>query len=442
MAIEPIDSNPSIGRLTHIFPLLKNALDKFKPTLVDSSADTIEKSKSVVAAIIDLSQFPRLEGPSNDLDITLAIETIDAAGRKKVEFTNEMSAQLAEVGLETAQAWSENLREIEEQVKQLLVSPEYLYIQQIHAKGLPNQSNSDSAAITPSSSIGIVSALKNTHWENISPHAQINQPAQSESAGAVVVLPLAISVIIGGGLGLSHTIPIEKIGSNPLTHAVDLLDKMQPLLSVKAADLVPLINLMIAVPMYYSSWRAAVDDLQNKGNRYYQQVAHSFAKDVIKMVTDPEFNILGMIRGMAEVEKLSPSEQDRVSTILKLVLIGVALSLMYTIEVGKVYGDQFGGMLPEELKELLKGNFVPQLDADGKLSEHAKLTLNLIQRAREQLAYLSPEDKEIAINLLFDYVDQSRQIDMMVQPRDVFKSALEGSDFARHLRSSINSQSI
>jgi hypothetical protein len=114
---------------------------------------------------------------------------------------------------------------------------------------------------------------------------------------------------------------------------------------------------------------------------------------------------------------------------LKLILVGVALSLMYAVEVGKVYGEDFGGMMPEELRDLLNGKIAPSPTFNRELNEHERLTLNLIQRAHDQLTFLSLSEKKLAITVLLNYIDQSRKINPMIDPKKVFEDALDARIF-------------
>ena len=107
---------------------------------------------------------------------------------------------------------------------------------------------------------------------------------------------------------------------------------------------------MIVGPIYYNSWNEAVSNIKNRAHNGYVQTAQNFAKDVIKIVIDPDFVKNVLIQRMQGTSKLSPEDQERLSRMLKIVLIGIALSLLYSVEVGKIQHEKFGGIEPEELR--------------------------------------------------------------------------------------------
>ena len=114
---------------------------------------------------------------------------------------------------------------------------------------------------------------------------------------------------------------------------------------------------------------------------------------------------------------------------LKVVLIGVALSLLYSAEVGKVQKGKFGGIEPEELRDLLLGKLTGSPDPSKKLSEQEFLTSSLISRVWEQLEPLSIEDRTTAVEMLLSYITKQRDFDPMLDPAKVFDDAIDASRF-------------
>ncbi len=111
---------------------------------------------------------------------------------------------------------------------------------------------------------------------------------------------------------------------------------------------------------------------------------------------------------------LSHEEQENLGRMFKIVLIGVSLSLLYSAEVGKIQNGRFGGIEPEELRELLMGRFLkPSIDND-KMSLQEELTFSLIKRIWEQLQPLSLKNRITAIDILMSYITQHRDFDSMV----------------------------
>ena len=169
--------------------------------------------------------------------------------------------------------------------------------------------------------------------------------------------------------------------------------------------------------------------MKSRDRHNHLPAIHNFAKDVIKIVVDSQFVNGILVQRMKGTEHLSPSDQERLSRMLKIVLIGVALSLLYSAEVGKVQEGKFGGIESEELRDLLLGKFQETPSASSSPSEHEQLTTSLIARAWEQLKLLSVEDRVAAVDMLLSYVTKNRDLDPMLDPAKVFDEAIDATLF-------------
>lgn len=405
-------------------PAPRNESERKNPETVDSGLSSIEKSKAVIAVIIPSPETPELYSPSTNSDVTLAVETLEPGGKRKIEFLNRMTTESGEKHTKPMEMWSENLREIERQVKELLASPNYRQIQELR-QGESDKGISGISASSGSNGPGIVAALDYAKLlEKIYP-----ERTSFDSDGSFLVLPLAASILVTGQL-TANPITLPE-GIIPLGNIVEFIAGMQPILPhIDIASLVSLVNLMIAAPILYRSREEAVNSLKNRETDRVE-MGQRFAKEVIKIVTDSAFDVSALIREIPGFAPLSGKERERISAISKFILTGVALSLLYAGDVGKIHGDRFGGMLPEELRDLLNGTLAPAIPPNRNLTIHELLTLSLIQRAHEQLAILStPADKILAVSLLLDYIDRSRQIGPMTRPDEIFREALDPKYFS------------
>jgi hypothetical protein len=262
--------------------------------------------------------------------------------------------------------------------------------------------------------------------EQVPPSAEVAE-TETKDASQVLVLPLAAALLAGGAAGLG----VQAASSaHPLGGVFELVQKIQPLFpQVSLQDMIPLINLMAVAPIYYNSWNEAVGNLRSGERQSFVQTAQNFAKDVIKIAADPAFVNRTLIGRMRGTQELSPEDQERLARMLKIVLIGVSLSLLYSVEVGKVNKGEFGGIEPEELRDLILGRFTQPAGPGKKRSLQEELTASLIDRVHEQLAPLSKEDREFAAGLLVEYVTQPRELDPMLDPVKVFDEALSSSLF-------------
>lgn len=189
---------------------------------------------------------------------------------------------------------------------------------------------------------------------------------------------------------------------------------------------------MVVAPIYFNSWNEAVSNLRSGERHNYVQTAQNIAKDVIKIVTDPHFVRNTLVSRMRGTDQLSPENQERLARMLKIVLIGFALSLLYSVEVGKVQGGKFGGIEPEELRELILGTWNKPAEPGKKLNLQEELTNSLFKRIHEQLGPLSQEDREFAANMLLDYITKPRALDLMLDPAKVLYETLAASLFNPH----------
>jgi hypothetical protein len=397
----------------------------------ESGLSSIEKSRAVKPEAVPLMSVPLLAAPANMESVAFAVASVDGRGLPVTETVMSFVLKGEEIKESVLKGWMDNLREIEEQVRQLLRSPIYIQLQEIRRKGDPQlnkvsgvQSPVSAHAAAKAQPVDFLSTLDRLQTlEHVPPSAEVSETEAPRDSSQVMLIPLAAALIAGGGLAMATT-----GASQPLGGVFELVQKIQLLFpQVAVQDLIPIINLMAVAPIYFNSWNEAVSNLRSGERRSYVQTAQNFAKDVIKIVADPKFVNGTLVSRMKGTDQLSPENQERLASILKIVLIGVSLSLLYSVEVGKVQGGSFGGIEPEELRDLILGKWVPP--AGKKLSQQEELTGSLIKRIHEQMQPLSAKDREFAANLLLDYITQPRGLDPMLDPAKVFDETLSSSLF-------------
>jgi hypothetical protein len=142
-------------------------------------------------------------------------------------------------------------------------------------------------------------------------------------------------------------------------------------------------------------------------------------------VNDPAL-ILGLMGRVQGVNKPSSLEQEHLSRLLKIILLGVAVSLLYSVEVGKVMNQQFGGIEPEEFRDLLMHDLQPT-DSKQILNEHQQLTLSVVEHLHSELSLLPAADRAAVINHLLDYMGQVQEVNPLLDPAKTFQSVLSAS---------------
>jgi hypothetical protein len=427
-------NDDSIGKIRGPSPISAPDTNQEDAPHVDSGASTIEKSKAVRPEVVPPMNTPILTAPSEQYEI-FAVASVDAAGRAVTNTVHSFILKGEEIKESVLEGWKKNLEEIKELVRQMLASPVYQQLQEILHKGDPQsksvsgvQGVTSANAAAKGEQVELLSALD--RWqvlERVPPSAEVPDTSPSTDSSRVLVLPLTAALLAGAGLAIGT----EAIQSaNPVGGVMEMVERLQPLFpTVSVQDIVPLINLMVVGPIYFNSWNEAISNLRSRDRHNHIPTIHNFAKDVIKIVTDPNFVSGMLVQRMKGTEHLSPTDQDRLARMLKVVLIGVALSLLYSAEVGKVQGGKFGGIEPEELRDLLLGKFSERPDPKAKPTEHEQLTASLIERAWEQLKPLSAEDRTAAVDMLISYVSQDRDFEPMLDPAKVFDEAIDSSKF-------------
>lgn len=415
-------------------PVAVSQTNQDKSPDVDSTASTIEKSKSVRVDVVPPISTPILIAPSEQCE-AFAVASLDASGRPITNTIHSFVLKGEEIKDSVLKGWMNNLREIEEYVRQLLISPVYQQMQEILRKGDPKlesisgvQGASSSNPAARDGQVELLSTLD--RWqtlERVPSSAEVADTSGSADSARLLIIPLTAALLAGGGLAIGHGV-IHS--ANPMGSVVEMVEQIQPLFpTVSLQDLVPLINLMVVGPLYFSSWNEAVSNLRGRDRQNHLPAIHNFAKDVIKIVIDPHFVQGILVQKMKGTDNLSPVDQDRLARMLKVVLAGVALSLLYSVEVGKVQSGKFGGMEPEELRDLLMGKFNELPDPAKKATEHEQLVASLIARTWELLNPLSAQDRTAAVEMLLSYVAKHRDVDPMLDPSKVFDEAIDATYF-------------
>lgn len=423
-----------IGRVHKVSPSSFPNVGQEEMPKVDSGASSIEKSKEVKPEMAAPMNAPILNAPNQQGEV-FAVASIDAAGKPVQAVVYHFISQGEEIKNSVLEGWMKNLREIEEYLRQLLASPIYQQLQEIRRLGDPQgaqvsgiQGVASANAAAKEGQVELLSTIDRLQvLERVPPAAEVPDTAAPHDSSRVLVLPLTAALLAGGGFALGA----EAIHSaNPLEGVMRIIEQLQPLFpTVSVENLVPLINLMVVGPIYFNSWNEAISNLKSRERQNHLPMIQNFAKDVIKIVTDPHFVNHTLIRRMQGTENLSPVDQERLACMLKVVLIGVALSLLYSAEVGKVQNGKFGGIEPEELRDLLLGKFENIPDPNQKVNVQEQLTASLLTRAWEQLQLLSVEDRTAAVEMLLNYMTQHRDLDPMLDPAKVFDETIAASQF-------------
>lgn len=393
-----------------------------------SGASTIEESKNKAVPIaVPLPNLPLLMTPTAQGSVSFAIGSAGLDGKVKVEFLQSIVNQQQETVDQMLDDWSNNLKQIAEEVQRRINSPLYQELEQLRLKGIQEVSFPATPAISASGSsaskgpveISAVVSSRNEVIEKIAPADKSFAAESARDSTQVMVVPTAVALLVAGGMGIAHI--------DPATKALDLVEGLKSLCpSLSVTDIVPLINLLVIGPIYVQSWEEAISRLKDKERTDYKEMAQKFSEDVLKITADPLFVLEQVVKKMQQSVNLDPKAQEKLVIMLKLILCGVALSFLYAAEVGKVQNDKFGGLEPEEVKALLLGEFIDEKKAEDKYESTVK---SMVEQAQKYLLMLAQDERIAAVEQLLAYIYGVKEINALLEPSTIFEKVLASMQF-------------
>jgi hypothetical protein len=407
---------------------------------------TIEQSQAVASLMTPPPDFPVLVSPptGGDMPLVLVVSSMNRSNQPILEFMQSMQDQTAKVIDEMLDGWLKNIREIEEYVQQLLNSPQYQTQQDIRLNGDPKQGNvagiqdpisANAAAANPTTAnvapYTFMNALDRiNNFERVSGVASTSESASASDAARQITTTLISTMVIGGvmSLGVTElTTSVDGLTSNPFVSSVELLEKLQPLFpQLVVQDMIPMINLMVASTFYAGALNDAVSNIREREGENHLEAAQNFASSVIKMVADPSSIMMTFVNKMEGADQMSPELKERMAAMVKLVLASVALSLLYSVEVGKVQSGKFWGMEPQEFRDLLNGTI--EINSSGDLTPQEQMMVTLLKQIKAQLDILSEAERAQTIETILSYVGGNHNLQGMLDPGHVFREVFNSTD--------------
>ncbi|WP_042280950.1 hypothetical protein [Candidatus Protochlamydia sp. R18] len=412
----------------------------------NSTVSTIEQSKVVASLMIPPPNFPALVSPpaNGETSLVLVVSSMNNSSQPILAFMRSMQEQTSKIMDEMLDGWLKNIKEIDEYVQRLINSPQYLALQDIRLNGDPKQGNvagiqdptsANAAAANPTTANVAPYTFLNSldrlnKFERVAEAASASESSPASDAARQVTLTLISTMIIGGAMSLGATeltTSIDGVSSSPFVGPVELLEKLQPVFpQLVIQDMIPMINLMVASTFYATALDEAVSNAKEREGENHVEAAQNFARDVIKMVADPAFVAMTYVNKMEGADQMSPELKERMAALVKLVLASVALSLLYTVEVGKVQSGKYWGMEPQEFRDLLNGT-IP-VKTSGSLTAQEQMVATLLNQIKAQLDILPAEERIRAIETILDYVGESHHLEGMLDPGKVFHETFNPKD--------------
>ncbi len=423
---------------------------------VDAGISSIEKSKAVAALMTPPPNFPILISPAqNEVPLALIIASLENSSKPIADFMRSIDIKMSEIADQMLNGWLKNIREIQEWVQSLINSPNYQYLQEIRLHGDQKQGNvsgvqdptsANAAAANPTTAneapynfltaLERLQAFERVHASAPSSDSATVSNSNADDAARVVSIPIIAAMIIGGGMALGATeLTTSTTGmtSTPFVAPVELMERLQPVFpQLIVQDIIPMINLMVAAPIYFNALEEAVSNIKERERDNHVETAQNFAKDVVKMVADPAFVMVTYVNKMPGADQMSPELKERMAAMLKLILASVALSLLYSVEVGKVKSDKYWGMEAQEFRDVLTGKIAAP-NSDQKQSTHDQLVATLIKQVNAQLDALPAEQRAEAVETILSYVGESHNLKTMLDPAKIFADVFTPVDPTKQL---------
>ncbi|MBA2368201.1 MAG: hypothetical protein H0V82_04150 [Candidatus Protochlamydia sp.] len=433
------DFSAAVNGPSFILPI-QTADGEFK---LNPALSTIEQSKLIASLMTPSPNAPLLFHPSNDAKpLAVVVSAMENNGKALVEFLRSMEDIENETINKILENWNRNLEEIEAYVKSQRENPNYQYQLDVSIKGDPKLGNvsgiqspisANAAAANPSAAnetpydfLNAINKLKidSSTFERVPNITQANESPDIDNHATKVTM-LAVSIIAGGlALTTIDITPTSITFSNPM----QLVERLQPVFpQINVENIIPMINLMVALPIYGNALIEAIGNKKEREGENHLPAIQNFAASVLKMVSDPAFVMMTFVNKMNGADKMSPENKEQMGAMLKLILASVALSLLYSADVGKVQAGKFWGMEPQEFRDLLSGA-VPEPDPAIKQTKQQMLVASLIKQVNAQLAILPQAQKEQVIETLLAYVGSKRDLDKMMDPVKVLTENMNAED--------------
>lgn len=426
------DYDPDVGSIVpYVAPDTSTAPAHTGGITGDSS---LALSEAILLTYFPSLHLPVLRAPNNDTPVA------GLATAELIKFLMHQSMKMQEITNEMLDGWMKNLREIEETVRELINSPAYQAQQEIRIKGDPQHGvvsgvqrnvGANAAAHTPTATQtqdpSLFTVLERARTlGSLPPSAHI--PGDDASS---IIIPLTAAVFVAGALALGQfelSTTVGGMSSNPIDGTMELISKLQPTMPAVIQDILPIVNLMVMPLIYFTSWDSAVGSMQNKERDSHIGAAQDFAASVIRMVSDPAFVMMTFVNNMEGADKFSPERKAVLEATIKMILASVALTLLYSLDVGKTTGGKFMGMEPQEFRDTLSGDLPIADPSNPKLSQSQRLQLTLLKQIKSQLDVLPADEKAKTIDALLGYLGSSHDIDSMMDPVRVFTQVLASVD--------------
>lgn len=359
------------------------------PTTTDNSTSTISSSTATAASVSPSADLPYL-----DPAFSMSSNNPD----KQSEIINSI-----------LDSWRNSLERQSIERREELRSPRYLaWLQTMHEQNLPSATSYSSWLSTlPSMERADEFKGKSAVVDGLSAYAQRIEAGNTD---ALSLLPLMTTTIVIGstliGQAIATTIEVARATATSAISFGQLWENSTAMIAGDMRAELGLIGALFAGGIIYQS---TVENIANPANTVQEKnmnFAQTYAKNMIKLVSNPEFTQFLNSSILYKLEKGSPLTEQRraeLAAVVKTVLLASALVLVYKMETGKITGEEFMAMLDGQMK-------LPPGD----------VRLNLAALLNANLALVPSGERARLQSALAAYMDTDPSIDSLTEPNRVF----------------------
>lgn len=213
-------------------------------------------------------------------------------------------------------------------------------------------------------------------------------------------------IIVGTGLHATM-IPDQVVGNVQFNPVVNMYNQVViPVVGDIAVQMGMVGAIFAAGIQYFTIAQMASGAADGKEPKKDIAFARGYAENMLGLVASQSFNnYLTAIVAQSLPKDLTTSPQRSIELVamLKIILLGSALALVYKAEAGKMTSHEFAGMLSGNIK-----------------FEAGDVRASLITQIKSNLKLLSPKDQEHILMTLMEYFDGDPSIDTLADPSKVF----------------------
>lgn len=399
----------------------------------DREIDTQSRSRQEVDAVIANSANPMLSMP---VHVTISLSGNAAvSGVASASFTAKMFQQIEDIKMSVLDGWSKNIKEIAERDERDRNSPQY----KAKLDRQTSQFLAELARMSPEASINAainspefgkilqkVSPLeKAALTESTRSYATISgMQSFSAQQGAAAAGMLAMMGGIGGVAGIETVIQGNTVVTTVENVAGSLTNVTQSIVPAASQAMVADMNAMILMMgtffsdkiMSFSAAETAVNAAKKGEKPKSLDVALNFSRNIVSLVTDPGFNAFinnHVISRMPGADKLSETQKEQLTSLIRIVMLGTAVGLLSKAEMGWINPAQFKEIIagrttldgPHDARHNLIAALMKESESLDKAGSSVKARKNaVIDGLGKALASLNTSGKREVDSRMMDIV--------------------------------------